>query len=107
VDEVIYVLDGAADVNVDGDEHRVGAGALWMAPRGVPHAFTIVSSTARLLTFQTPGSAQPFYWNASEPTTGGTPDDGEAGPVDFERVLQVATATGVTTILGPPPFAAH
>ena len=101
-DEAIYVLEGEIDVNVDGDERRVTAGDLWMAPRGVPHAFTVVSRIARLLSFQTPGGAQPFYWDASEPAT-----NGDAGLVDFDRVRSVAAATGATTVLGPPPFAAH
>lgn len=101
-DEAIYVLEGELDVNVDGDERRVTAGALWLAPRGVPHAFTVLSPTARLLSFQTPGAAQSFYWDASEPAT-----NDDSGPVDFDRVRGVAAATGATTVLGPPPFTTH
>jgi hypothetical protein len=47
---------------------------------------------------QVPGTAARFYWDASEPA-----GDGE-GPVDFDRIGQVAQATGATTVLGPPPF---
>ena len=101
-DEAVYVLEGELDVNVDGDERRIAAGALWLAPRGVPHAFTVLSPTARLLSFQTPGAGQPFYWDASEPAT-----NGEVGPVDFARVRAVASETGATTVLGPPPFTTH
>jgi quercetin dioxygenase-like cupin family protein len=101
-DEAVYVLEGDIDVNIDGDEQRVTAGDLWMAPRGIPHAFTVVSATARLLSFQTPGRAQPFYWDAGEPAT-----NGDAGPLDFDRVRSVATATGATTMLAPPPFSTH
>ena len=35
-DETIYVLEGEIDVNVDGEERRITAGAMWLAPRGVP-----------------------------------------------------------------------
>jgi quercetin dioxygenase-like cupin family protein len=101
-DEAIYVLEGAVDVNIDGNEQHLGAGDLWMVPRGVPHAFTVASPTARLLSFQTPGTAQSFYWGASEPAT-----NDDAGPVDFDRVRSVAGATGATKVLGPPPFAAR
>ena len=101
-DEAIYVLDGDVVVNIDGDEQRLSSGGLWMAPRGVPHAFTVLSSTARLLTFQTPGTAQSFYRDASEPAT-----NGDAGSVDFDRVRSVAAATGATNVLGPPPFTAQ
>jgi hypothetical protein len=59
----------------------------------------VLSSTARLLTFQAPGAAQSFYWDASEPAS-----NRDAGPVDIDRVRSVAGATGATTVLGPPPF---
>jgi quercetin dioxygenase-like cupin family protein len=98
-DELIYVLEGAIDVNVDGREGRVPAGGMWMTPRGTPHAFTVVSPTARLLAFQTPGAAQAFYWDASEPHSTGIDEI-----VDFDRIRSVAAATGATALLGPPPF---
>jgi quercetin dioxygenase-like cupin family protein len=98
-DELIYLLEGEVDVNIDGETRRIGAGGTWLSPRGVSHAFAVVSPTARLLAFQTPGSAQAFYWNASEPAT-----NDDAGPVDFDRIRDVANTTGATTMLGPPPF---
>ena len=58
-DEAIYVLEGVIDVNMDGEQQRVRDGGMWMAPRGVPHAFIVVSPTARLLAFQTPGRRSP------------------------------------------------
>jgi quercetin dioxygenase-like cupin family protein len=98
-DETVYVLEGEILVNVDGNERRVGRGGVSMAPRGVPHAFTVLSPSARLLDFHTPGVAQAFYWNASEPAEGDGP-----GPVDFDKIRGVAAATGATMVLGPPPF---
>ena len=71
-----------------------------MTPRGVSHAFTVRSPTARILAFQVPGSSQAFYWDASEPA--GAEGD---GPVDFGRIQEVAATTGATNVLGPPPFA--
>ena len=71
---------------------------MWFVPRGTNHAFTVLSPTARVLAVQVPGTAARFYWDASEPA-----GDGE-GPVDFDRIGQVAQATGATTVLGPPPF---
>ena len=99
-DEVVYVLEGEILVNVDGEERRITTGGMWMTPRGVPHAFTVLSETSRLLSFQTPGSSQAFYWGASEAATTDGP-----GPVDFERIGVVANETGATTVMGPPPFA--
>lgn len=99
-DEVLYVLEGEIRINLDGRESLVSSGGVTMAPRGVPHAFTVVSDKVRLLAFQTPGTSSSFYWDAAEPAT----DDGP-GPVDFDRIREVAQATGATTVLGPPPFA--
>src|SRR5205814_7370909 len=66
-DETIYLLEGEVDLNIDGSEQRVSRGGMWFVPRGVSHAFMVVSPTARLLAFQTPGASASFYWNASEP----------------------------------------
>ncbi len=99
VEETIFVLEGDILLNIDGTEHAVGGGGLSFVPRGVPHAFTVLSESARLLTMQSPGAAQSFYWNASEPAAG----EG-AGPMNLDRVRQVAQETGGTQILGPPPF---
>jgi hypothetical protein len=79
--------------------HVVGAGGFTFAPRGSAHAFVVTSERARLLCIQTPGSGQTFYRNASQPATTTGP-----GPVDFDRLREVAVETGATTILGPPPF---
>src|SRR4030081_3319200 len=74
-DETVYVLEGEIVVNVDGNESRVGTGGVMFTPKGVPHAFLVVSDCARLLTFQTPGTGQAFYRGASEPATDDTPQE--------------------------------
>jgi quercetin dioxygenase-like cupin family protein len=99
VDEALYIIEGEILLNVEGTEHVVGAGGFTFAPRGCSHAFLVTSDHARLLCIQTPGSGQPFYRNASEPVTADA-----TGPVDFDRLRDVAVETGATTIVGPPPF---
>jgi quercetin dioxygenase-like cupin family protein len=101
-DEALYVLEGEILVHIDGTDHRVGAHGFAMAPRGVPHAFLVTSPTARVLTLQTPGSAEAFYRGASESAAD---DTDPAGPVDFNRVRAAAEQAGGMTVLGPPPFA--
>lgn len=98
-EELTYLLEGECLVNIDGEERRVGAGATWFVPRGVSHAFTVLSPTARVFAIQTPGTAGRFYMEASEPAGEGD------GPVDFDRIREVAMATGITDVQGPPPFA--
>jgi quercetin dioxygenase-like cupin family protein len=97
-DEVLYVIDGELLYSADGVERRVTRGATIVTPRGVPHAFLVVSDSAKLLCLQTPGSGEPFYRSASEPALGAE------GPVDFSKIGEAARATGTTVVLGPPPF---
>ena len=98
-DETIYVLAGEIVVSVDGKESRVGTGGLSFVPRGVPHAFLVVSDGARLLTLKTPGVGQGFYLGASERAT-----DDSLNRVDIARVQASAKQNGGIELLGPPPF---
>jgi quercetin dioxygenase-like cupin family protein len=100
-DEALYVLEGEILVHIDGKTHRVGPRGFAFAPRGVPHAFLVISPDARILCLETPGSAEEFYRGASEPAG----DDTDlSGPVDFARVRESAARSGGMQILGPPPF---
>lgn len=101
-EEALYVLEGELLVHVEGEEHRVGAGACVMAPRGVPHAFLVVSDTARVLAMLAPGAAEAFYRDAGEPST--SPEDARR-PADFARLRAAAERSPSIEILGPPPFA--
>src|SRR5688572_18767568 len=100
-DELTYILEGEVIVNHDGKENRISAGGMAFVPRGVPHAFMVVSETARLLALHSPGGqSQSFYLGASDPATS---DD--AKPIDIPRLEASAKANprGIT-LLGPPPF---
>ncbi len=100
-DETLYVIEGEIIVNIDGTERRIGAGGMTFTPKGVPHAFMVLSETARLLTMQSPGEGEAFYRGASDPTEGVTSD-----VVDMARVQASAKANArAIEILGPPPFA--
>ncbi len=100
-EEAIYVLEGELLIHVDGEEHSVQAGGLFVAPRGVPHAFLVTSKVARVLAVLAPGKAEAFYRGASEPANSATDP---SGPVDFDRLRQSAESNGGIEILGPPPF---
>jgi quercetin dioxygenase-like cupin family protein len=100
-DEMTYILDGEIIVNVDGTESRVGPGGMSFVPKGVPHAFLVVSDSARLLTLHSPGAtSQAFYRGASEPAT-----DDTSEIVDIARLQTSAKENprGIE-LLGPPPF---
>jgi hypothetical protein len=92
--------------HVHGAEHRVGAGGVFVAPRGVPHAFLVTSETARLLALLVPGTgwAEVQYRDLSEPAS---PDAVPGSrPPDFAKIRAVAERSDCIEILGPPPFAA-
>lgn len=60
-------------------------------------------ATARVLALQTPGSAESFYRDASEPAS---VDTDPSGPVDFGRVREAAERSSGMEVLGPPAFSA-
>jgi quercetin dioxygenase-like cupin family protein len=103
LDETIYMLEGELLVDIDGEQHRVGPNGVFVAPRGVPHAFLITSETARLLCLQTPGSGESFYRDASEPVSSASD---AARPPDFTRLREAAERSETIQLLGPPPFTA-
>ena len=102
-DETIYVLEGELLVDMDGEQQRVGQNGVFVAPRGVPHAFLVTSDTARLLCLQTPGTGESFYRDASDPLTTATDPD---KPADFARLRAAAERSETIELLGPPPFSA-
>jgi len=102
-DEMTYVLEGEILVEVDGNETRVGAGGMSFVPKGMSHAFIVVSDSARLITLHSPAAtSQAFYRGASEPAT-----DDTSETVDLARLQASAKENprGIE-ILGPPPFEA-
>jgi quercetin dioxygenase-like cupin family protein len=99
-DETFYLLDGEILLHIDGQERRVGPGAIAVLPRGVPHAFMVTSPEAKMLCFQNPAGGEAFYVEASDPMRKGD----LPGVVDMDRIRAVAESTGAIEILGPPPF---
>jgi quercetin dioxygenase-like cupin family protein len=100
VDETFYMLDGEIELDLGGERRSLSTGGVVVMPRGVPHAFKVVSPQARMLTLLTPGLGEDFFRLASEPA----PEGSSPIPVDFARIGAVAAQTGAIEILGPPPF---
>ena len=98
-DEMLYVLEGEIAIDIGHEQRRLGPGGFTFAPRGVPHAFCVLSPSARILTVQTPGTGDAFYRAASDASESPTTD----GSIDLGRVMASAQTTGTTSILGPPP----
>ncbi|MDQ1542739.1 MAG: hypothetical protein QOK08_377 [Actinomycetota bacterium] len=101
-EETFYMTEGEILLSLDGQQRTLHAGGRAIIPRGVPHAFLVTSSRARMLCLQTPGGGEEFYRLASTPAVEGQ----RQPPVDFDRVRQAADETGAIVLLGPPPFPA-
>ena len=100
-DESMFVLEGEILMHMDGEESILRTGGLSIAPRGVPHAFKVLSPVARVLTLHTPGTCEAFYMGASELIGA----DVNTGPVDFDRIAESGRLNGGIELVGPPPFA--
>jgi quercetin dioxygenase-like cupin family protein len=101
-DDSMYVIDGEILYHVDGEEHVLGPGSFATALRGTPHAFMVVSDTATVFAFQTPGAGERFYRDASDPLGEG---DAPSDAPDVPRLQRTAAAHAeAVRFLGPPPF---
>jgi quercetin dioxygenase-like cupin family protein len=60
-DKTIYVLEGALAISIAGTWVNAPVGAAVFLPRGIAHAYTITSESARLLTMLTPAGFERFY----------------------------------------------
>ena len=98
------MLEGEILVHPVGEVHPVGKVRVFVAPRGVPHAFLVTSETARLLCVTVPGTgwAEVFYRGLSEPASPGAVPGSH--PADFAKLREVAARSDSIEILGPPPF---
>jgi quercetin dioxygenase-like cupin family protein len=104
-DETFYLIEGEILLHIDGSEQVARAGSVAAIPRGVPHAFLVISESARFLGFITPGdaSAEAFFRQAGEPAPSRTPPP-EGTPLNIEAIIGAGKQTGFMDMLGPPPF---
>lgn len=100
--ETFVVLEGQLRFHLgDGDAIEAGPGTTVHVPAGAPHAFAVVSETARFFDLTTPNH-EAFFRAAGEPATErALPPD---APPDMAKVGAAAERFGVE-ILGPPPGA--
>src|SRR4051812_48859951 len=83
--ETFYVVDGELLFHVDGEEIRAVAGSVVALREGVPHAFIVVSDTARFLVINTPGTHDSFFRDGGVPAS--RRDLALAPPPDIERTM--------------------
>ncbi len=103
-DELVVVLDGEIAFR-SGDQETIGtAGACAFLPRGIPHTFQVLSSSARMLSVTSSPNATPQFDRMvsalGDPTT--EPAMPEPMDIDPGHVALVTGQHGID-VLGPPP----
>ena len=101
-EEETFLLDGEVRVEVGGEAHAAGAGAVAVLPRQLPHAFVVTSPQARFLTLHTPGGFERFTPAVGTPVTGAAPMPPDEVPPDPAALAAMASSYGIE-IVGPPP----
>ena len=103
-DEVLYVLEGEFRLKVNDQEHRLGAGDVLLAPKGVPHTYRVESlKGGRCLTITVGGDFERFVRAVSRPAERSELPE-PAGPLSAEAVeaLRATAAKYGIEIVGPP-----
>jgi quercetin dioxygenase-like cupin family protein len=98
-DEQFLVIDGEVRFIVGDERLDAHAGDLVFLPREVPHAYLVVSETARVVGSATPGGFESFFAELGTPVRPGAP---AAPPPAIEAMAAAAARRGID-ILGPPP----
>jgi quercetin dioxygenase-like cupin family protein len=98
-DEQFLVLEGSVGF-VLGDERVIaGPGESLFLPRGIPHAYAVLSETARVVGSVTPGGFEAFFTDLGTLVVAGEP--AAPGP-SIPELIEAGTRFGVEMV-GPPP----
>lgn len=98
-DDAYVVLEGILTFHIGGHDRVAGPGEHIFLPRGVPHTFRVDSPHARWLELVTPGGAEQWHVECSDPAVAdGLP---APAPIDVERVLRTIPPYEID-IVGPP-----
>jgi quercetin dioxygenase-like cupin family protein len=103
-DEVLHVLEGEFRVKINDREHRLVAGDILLAPKGVPHTYRVESAQGgRGLAITVRGDFERFVRAVSRPAE--RPElPPPAGPPSAEAIqaLKAAAAKHGIELVGPP-----
>lgn len=91
-DEAFFVLDGEVTFTIGDEVVEAGPGAFAFGPRDVPHRYTVVTPSARMLMLFSPAGFEGFIRETSEPTDSletKVPDE-----LDVEAIMEAAARYG-------------
>jgi quercetin dioxygenase-like cupin family protein len=100
-DEVMLVLEGEVAFELDGERVVGGPGASVFLPRGVPHAFRVLSPTAAMLGIITPGAFEELFRSLSVPAAARAIPAPGTVPMDIPAIMSIQTRLGAE-VVGPP-----
>jgi quercetin dioxygenase-like cupin family protein len=98
-DEQFLVLEGSVGFVIGDDRMILQAGQPVFLPRGVPHAYSVLSETARSIGSATPGGFEAFFAELGTPVVVG---EGAAPGPSIPDLVAAGPRFGVSMI-GPPP----
>jgi quercetin dioxygenase-like cupin family protein len=102
-DEVFHILDGELTLQIDGAAVVARAGDTVLAPRSIPHGFTVTSpGVARFLTITRGGFEDVVRSFSRTAETDDLPPVAAPSP-EMQAALAAACAAGGITLLGPAP----
>ena len=103
-DEIFHVLEGEFRVKVNDKEHRLVAGDILLAPKGVPHTYRVESvPEGRGLTTTVSGDFERFVRAVSRPAERSELPEPTGPPsADTIQAFQAAAAKFGIEIVGPP-----
>jgi quercetin dioxygenase-like cupin family protein len=104
-DEIFHVLAGRFRVRVQDQEHQLDAGAVLLAPKGVPHTYRVESAgEGRCLSITARGDFERFVRAVSRPAARPELPEPAAGPpsADAIQALKAAAAKYGIELVGPP-----
>jgi quercetin dioxygenase-like cupin family protein len=101
-DETFIVLEGELWVQIAGEDHKVPAGAVAVMPRGIPHAYRVVSPTARFLALGVPGGFECWFIETGEPAGSLTLPPPATEQPDYAAYVASLSRYGVQFIAPPP-----
>jgi quercetin dioxygenase-like cupin family protein len=99
-DEAWYILDGAMTFYVADQVHEATTGAFVLAPRGLPHTFTVDVEPTRVLLIASPAGFEHFAEELGLPADSDVPPAGLSMPPP-DVLGPVAERFGID-VVGPP-----
>ncbi len=89
-DEAFLVLEGNVEFTLGEETVDVGPGGFVFGPRGVPHAYKVISASARIMMMFSPAGFEGFIRETS--VQPGSPE--ESAGIDVDRLMETAARYG-------------